>query len=783
MASGFYDDMSDEEEDDEDPCGNKCTEDEICNPKTSKCVKKTGRVGKALLSGKVKSPPKSNVNIPCIGCKETEICNPVTGKCVKKTGRVGIALLKKGSPKVGSPKVGSPKVGSPKCVPCKAVCKEDEICNPASGKCVKRTGRVGKALLGGDSPKGKVDSSKGIPCKAECKPEEICNPASGKCVKRSGRVGKALLGADSPKVVRPESPSSDSSSSSDILKNCESCKPDEICNKVTGKCVKRTGKIGKAILDGTYAKPKKLSIKSFEPCKGVVCPEDRVCNPLTKKCVLKKGALGQNILRQMATLPEFKKKRSSANCIEKSQVKLHDYQIRTVEVFNKQDSLLVVHEPGMGKTLTAIACAECYLDQHPKSNVVVITMVSLLGNFDKEFKKYGGIDANRYVFISYETFLSEHKRLKKKSCDMFKDALLIIDEVHELRNYESSVFESIMDCIGVCNKVLLLTATPYVNGCCDFISIINLLYKKYVVSPSTTSAVKIATYKVYKAHNKIKGCSKRSDWWKPAPSPATLLKQIRPFLEDKVSFATKGVDNVNYPREEINTILIPMNPAYEKEFLAVVPAKAIEDPFYGLRRQKVNALDRLAYSDKLKNPQVLAMIQNPENKNVIFSSWLEHGVEFIEDVLAELGIEYSVISGDVTARERTEIVKDFNEDRVHNLIITTAGMAGIDLVGVTNIIVVDPVWNDGNLRQIIGRGVRYRSHSHLPVAKRVVHVYLLKLVEKRFAGKEGDIYKPENMDDINRRSRSGDIILYKIIERKRTENDLVLNMLREISVV
>ena len=76
MASGFYDDMSDEEEDDvsdeedeEDPCGNKCTEDEICNPKTSKCVKKTGRVGKALLSGKVNPPPKSNVNIPCIGCK------------------------------------------------------------------------------------------------------------------------------------------------------------------------------------------------------------------------------------------------------------------------------------------------------------------------------------------------------------------------------------------------------------------------------------------------------------------------------------------------------------------------------------------------------------------------------------------------------------------------------------------------------------------------------------------------------------------------------------------
>jgi superfamily II DNA or RNA helicase len=457
----------------------------------------------------------------------------------------------------------------------------------------------------------------------------------------------------------------------------------------------------------------------------------------------------------------FRKSRPKTDCIKRSKIKLSPHQLDTAKAFANTDSLLVVHEPGMGKTLTAISVAECYLDKNPDSHVVVITMVSLLENFTKEFKKYGGVDEGRYIFISYETFLSEYKKLKEKACNMFKNALVIIDEVHELRSFESNTFQSVMECIQFARKVLLLTATPYVNSVCDFISIINLLNKDYVIGPRKKASTS-SDLKIMKAPTKIKGCLSKKEWWSDEKgNPEELIRQIVPFLEGKVSFATKGI-NPAYPREDIHTILIPMSERYQSDFKKSL--KMSENYFYSSSRAFVNSLDAQYYSDKINFPLVLKMVSDPKNRNVIFTNWIEHGTKIVENVLTKRNLDYRTISGDVDASTRAQIVQDFNDGIVKNLLITTAGMAGIDLKGVTNIIVIDPVWNDANLRQIIGRGVRFNSHSHLPEDQRVVHVYLLQLVEREIVDKTMDIQK----------SKSGD---------KRQENELVLQMLHEISVI
>ena len=59
-------------------------------------------------------------------------------------------------------------------------CKEDEIINPSTGRCVKRTGKIGKLLI---NPK----------IKSSCKEDEIINPSTGRCVKRTGKIGKLLI--------------------------------------------------------------------------------------------------------------------------------------------------------------------------------------------------------------------------------------------------------------------------------------------------------------------------------------------------------------------------------------------------------------------------------------------------------------------------------------------------------------------------------------------------------------------------------------------------------------
>lgn len=82
----------------------KCASSHIINPKTGRCVLKTGPTGKKLLAQKKKSkspsrPPKSRViadeDTMCgkKHCTDIQICNPKTKRCVLKKGAIGKRLL------------------------------------------------------------------------------------------------------------------------------------------------------------------------------------------------------------------------------------------------------------------------------------------------------------------------------------------------------------------------------------------------------------------------------------------------------------------------------------------------------------------------------------------------------------------------------------------------------------------------------------------------------------------------------------------------------------------
>jgi hypothetical protein len=66
----------------------KCSEDKVLNPKTNRCVNKTGTIGKELLKSTIKTvKPTDNK------CSEDKVLNPKTNRCVNKTGSIGKQLL------------------------------------------------------------------------------------------------------------------------------------------------------------------------------------------------------------------------------------------------------------------------------------------------------------------------------------------------------------------------------------------------------------------------------------------------------------------------------------------------------------------------------------------------------------------------------------------------------------------------------------------------------------------------------------------------------------------
>lgn len=151
----------------------KCPEDKICNTDTGNCVSKKGAVGKKILlanatskssdtnetkaTKKPKAKAKAKENKNCNDgfiCPEDKICNPDTGKCVSKKGVVGKKILAGTTDK----KESNTNTNASKKKDCNEdfICPEDKICNPPTGKCVKKDGKIGKELVSNQQKGGKT---------------------------------------------------------------------------------------------------------------------------------------------------------------------------------------------------------------------------------------------------------------------------------------------------------------------------------------------------------------------------------------------------------------------------------------------------------------------------------------------------------------------------------------------------------------------------------------------------------------------------------------------------
>ena len=73
----------------------ECPEDKILNPKTNRCVSKTGAIGLSIINQQNNNKPKHvDKPKPVKECPKDKILNPKTNRCVSKTGTIGKQLLK-----------------------------------------------------------------------------------------------------------------------------------------------------------------------------------------------------------------------------------------------------------------------------------------------------------------------------------------------------------------------------------------------------------------------------------------------------------------------------------------------------------------------------------------------------------------------------------------------------------------------------------------------------------------------------------------------------------------
>lgn len=519
-----------------------------------------------------------------------------------------------------------------------------------------------------------------------------------------------------------------------------------------------------------YSKKEVMAFNIHELCDLLNIPFIDV-SPVPKKSVRKSiSRRGKSIIH----------KKSDKSCIARSKLPLKEHQKIAVEFVRNHRGLIAVHDVGSGKTLTAVTISQCYLDANPNNSVIVVTPTSLQENFKKEMIAYGATLTDNYKFYTITGFYNASAK-GEVNC---KKSLLIIDEAHNLRtginvddDYDITKKKktsgdkkrnetglrslALFNCAKKADKVLLLTATPMVNGPTDLVNLVNMVDGK---DNQLSNIKQILSDPSSRDFRDTFGC--RFSFFKPDDSSRKS----------------------DYPRVKYHDEFISMDPKYYKKYLDIeldvdssnLFGGANLKAFYNGVRRASNALDK---EQSPKVNWILNMVEkHKKSKFVVFSHFLESGLNLLMKRLDKLKVPYSYVSGSLSIKKRKEAVDAYNADKIRVLLISKAGGEGLDLKGTRYVILMEPSWNDTTQRQVIGRGVRFRSHAHLPGDKRVVDIYKLYMIkpEETMNLKTYLVQKTIKLDTGDK--LSVDLFLKNYADRKEFEINDVLANLKSVSI-
>lgn len=471
-------------------------------------------------------------------------------------------------------------------------------------------------------------------------------------------------------------------------------------------------------------------------------------------------------------------KTTDIRCMARSKRAPFKYQERVVEHFRNHRGLIAVHSVGSGKTMTAVLASQCYLDEHPHGKVVVVSPTSLIANFKKEMSAFGDLrHKDRYEFFSFQGFFYKYKD-HPRQC---QDHLLIVDEAHNLRTEysksktgkEKGKFSRVITkCAEKADCVLLLTATPLINKKEDIAPLLNMVRD----NPTLDNVI---TTKLIKKN--------KEDY----------LKQVGMC---KFSFYEREKQNNDYPKTTNEDVFLVMKPQFYNMYSKVERELMDEDilrtfgeesrlkPFFNGIRRAVNILSELPETDMLRSEKIRWIVDNlrtnQHKKTVIFSHFLDSGIEAIQAKLKKEFPDLTIdnITGSQSKKRRAEIVSQYNRDELDVLFISKAGGEGLDLKGTRQIILMESGWNENTEKQVIGRGVRFKSHSHLPADEQNVIIYRLYHIKK---DEDVDrILSPEYEINYNDPSTwpSADLLLKKISHLKHLATNSFINDLKKLSI-
>ena len=410
------------------------------------------------------------------------------------------------------------------------------------------------------------------------------------------------------------------------------------------------------------------------------------------------------------------------------------HQNRTVKKFLKHEhGQIAAHGTGTGKTFTSILAAT-----KAGNPVEFVGPAPLVSNYRKELKKHLGSVPKDVKMRSFEKML--------RNPTFKNNSTLIVDEAQRLRGTDSKKYKILMENMPKFKKKLFLTASPMYNTPQDLGALVNLMKGKKVI-PENKAEFEAKFVKRTKVNpgflGKLMGVQ---------PGYKKSLKNKKEFMaamKGVVDVHNKPTDSKDFPavtetihktemgNKQWGLYRYVMNQApwwlrYKiKNKLPMTSGESGKlNAFLTATRQISNSANTYskgaiqepsAKMDAMINHLLEGQKKNKNHKAIVYSNFLGSLDEY-SDYLKHHDINHAKFTGKESKAVKAKVLKDYNDGKIKTLLVSSSGVEGLDTKGTREIQVMEPHFNKEKIRQIIGRGVRFKSHAHLPETERNVNV-------------------------------------------------------------
>lgn len=691
------------------------------------------------------------------------------------------------------------------------------------------------------------------PIFAPCPPGKIRNPATARCVKADGAVGR--------KVAQLFEGPGSSSGVRRVMRRmwkqtlAVPCPDGKIRNPATGRCVNIDGAVGlrvetargermaRRIIAGRPTRTKPPA-NNTPPRRGVVYTSSN--EPISSLTASSRGSresrggrrLPRGVRERVFNVAEPNNNNNAAPRAAGwlrtrfGNFRLGPHQINACRLFARPGlpGLLLYYRVGSGKTLASIAAAENLAAREGvRRGVVVICPASLRKNFAKELRATG-VDARRYRIMSFHGVMNLSFAQRQA---LGRGKVLIIDEAQNLRNWsgdkdEAKMLRAALDVSEVAHKRLLLSGTPVMNFPYEIGPLVALLHgynepkiegeydeeelamlkrldtrrnlmalENYLSTlPPAEAAALSARIKARKSGLPVQSDNNLNMTlraFKTKYGKAFVRNQdvLAELLRCKVLYYSDP-DRSQYPTKTETWVSVPMT---RNQVLAQLRL-ASEDPGTADIADLLEGRVSVAFMTRPRTVNLRLLDEHPKidlvvdrianayargQKSIAFSTYLESGLNRVAQLLQARGVPFEMYVGGLNDKVKEAIVLRYNDGVTPVLLLSEAGKEGLDLKNTSFVHIMEPSWNEEKIEQVVGRAVRYKSHTG---PDRHVQVYRYMCVFPNPLPADVKAVQQRVMNDVGGSvlcEMSADRIMQLVTERKNGDIKRFLDWLVNLS--